>query len=478
MFQKIFNYLNKIFFQYIVIIITTFLLTILFFKNNEPIFLNLYPPNNIKEINKLIDQYLQNHSNSVKKRKITKKLLNKGSFLLNPLFKRIKSDSAHKTEYITILKQLDIIQSCSEYDLDCYTEKWSKIRYKYTKQHINSLLKSWILNKSKRLKIEEELRSIGKYSLPSILKFLIAFDYLNYESTKPLYTLLNKIKDEPIFEEKLFTQEELIKEFFRYFHTKYSYYYQDFTLTNRIKTVFLDTQFSNYFISAFSFNFGTIHKNSVYSIISNFFFRTLLISLFLIIFSYYFTILIILRIKRKSNLLYKFLDKTFHILSLIPSLMLLVFLVLSSRIFNLSGKEELIEFLLLSFLIIILIIFRNIESIVIREKNKDEILSLKFYGLKESIIFKKYVYQNINLNLLKKIKLLIILIISHIIIIEYLIGFNGLGKIFMDSLIKENYNILRISILLIGITILIIQVFVDFIIFINLKEINKDETNN
>ncbi len=477
MFQKIFNYLNKVLFQYIVLVVITFILTILFFKNQEPILLNLSPSNNINSIEQLIDQYLLS-TNKKDKKTINKKLLNKGSFLLNPLFNRIYQDKAHKTEYIEILEQLEVINNCKEYNLDCYLERWSKIKKQYTKKHINFLLRKWILDSKTRKETEIKLKNIGKFATPYILNFLIDHDSLNYNASKPLYRLINNIKEKPIFKKKSFEHKELIIEYFKYFHTKYHYYYQEFTLSNQIKTIFTDTQFANWIISTFSFNFGTINKTSIYQVFSILFFRTLIITLFTIIFSYYFIIIVILKIKRKSNLFYKIIDKSLYLLSLIPSLMLIVFLALFTHILDLSNKEKLLQYILLLFTITILIIFRSIESIIIREKNKKEINALRFYGIKESTIFKKYVYKNINIFLLKKIKTLIIPIISYVIILEYLLDFNGLGKLFLKFLIKQNFNILRIDILFIGIMILITKIFIDFMIFINLKEISQNETNN
>lgn len=477
MFQKIFNYANKILFQYIILVIITFILTILFFKNQEPILLNLSPPNNINSIEKLIDQYLLS-TNKKDKRTISKKLLTKGSFLLNPLFNRMQQDKAHKTEYIEILEQLKIINNCKEYNLDCYLEKWFKIKEKYSQKHINFLLRKWVLDSKTRKETEIKLKNIGKFATPYILNFIIQYNTLNYDTSKPLYKLINNIKEKPIFKEKSFKHKDLIIEYFKYFHTRYHYYYQEFTISNQIKTIFTDTQFANWIISAFSFNFGTINKTSIYEVLSILFLRTLIITLFAIIFSYYFIIIVILKIKIKSNLFYKIIDKSLYLLSLIPSLMLIVFFTLFTHIFDLSNKEKLFQYIILLFIITILIIFRSIESIIIREKNKKEINALGFYGIKESIIFKKYVYKNINIFLLKKIKTLIIPIISYVIVLEYLLNFNGLGKLFLNSLIKQNFNILRIDILFIGIMILVTKIFIDFMIFINLKEISQYETNN
>ena len=94
MYLKFFNYLNKILFQYFLIVVMTFLLTILFSQSKKSIFLNLSSPNNILEIEKLINNYIKLSYDLVKNKSEIKLLVNKlskkGSFILNSLFKRMK----------------------------------------------------------------------------------------------------------------------------------------------------------------------------------------------------------------------------------------------------------------------------------------------------------------------------------------------------------------------------------------------------
>jgi peptide/nickel transport system permease protein len=477
MLSKILNYLNKVFFKYLVLITIVFILTIIFSKSKTPIFLNLSAPNNSKEIKELLNNYLISKKEDTKK-EILKKLIDKETFLLPELFHHIKNDSSNKTEYIQLLDQLNIIKSCKNYNIDCYISEWDKIKEKYTKAYINDKLKTWFVNKDKRLEIEENLKQIGKFANPEILNFLVTNKQIPYLQTKPLYKLLNNITGKKIFSDELFEDKQLIKEYFNFYHAKHSFYYEEFTLSNQLKTILTDTQFSNWFRSALSFNFGTINQISIYQSISTVFLRTLIITLLLILISYYFTIILVLKIKRKSNIIYKIINKTLYSLSLIPPLMIIIVLAIFNNILNLTDKDRFTQYIIFLFTITLLVIFKTIEGIILRERNKKGIFALRFYGIKESIIFKKYVYKNINIHLLRKIKSLILTISSYILVFEYLLDFNGLGKLLINSLIKTNFELIRVNLLFIGITIFIIRTSIDIIIFANLKEINKDETNN
>jgi len=391
----------------------------------------------------------------------------------------MNKDVVNKTEYIHLLNRLDfkIIKNCNEYDLDCYLKKWDIVKEEYTEKNIKNKLNLWLSNTDKRESIEEYLKRIGKFATPYILNFLIKYNYLDYSDTKALYRLVNNIKSQVIFKEYSLSNEYLIKEYFAFYHSKYLYYYQDATLINKIKIVFFTTQFAIWVQSAFSMNFGAVNNKSIYKLTLKTFIRTLLTTLLMISLSYYFTILIILKVKRKKYFLYKVIDKILHLFAHIHPLMIIVVFSILIGLLNLSNREKLIFYILSLFIITFFLLLKTTQSIIIIEKSKDNILALGFYGIKEAIIFKRYIYKDITALLLKKIRILIIPISFYTIILEYLLSFNGLGKLFLSSLIEQNYELLRTSILFIGIAIIIIKTYIEIIIFINLKEINKYERN-
>ncbi len=481
--SKLINYLNKVFFKYIALIFLSFFLTIFFMKEKKHLFINTSYLNHNKEVKKLLKKYISLKKDTPKEkqksRELSLKIKQKGSFAYPILFSQIKEDYSHKVEYLNLLKDINFSNpTCPDYDIDCNLLTWDKIKHKYTPQFIEKKLKDWKLNKKSRKIIEKEIEDLGTYSLSYLLLFVNKNKEFSYKELKPFYLQLNKIKGKALFEQEYFDKKQkIIIEYFRHFYIENLYYYSEFTISNRLKCYFLDTKFFKWAYSCFLLSFGALEKQTVLKFYSLYFIKTFIIFISSIFVAYYFSLMSLLIVKRKKTLVYRFFNQLLHIISTFPPVILILAFIGVTYFMNFSQKYKLIIYICVILFTSFILIFKNIESILVKESKSENIKALQFFGIKEHTVFNKYIFKSVNIFVLKKIKTLLLPIITYIIIFEYFIDFDGIAGNFLKLIETKNHELLRVNILFLGLIVIFSEIITDFMIFLNLKETRKNERN-
>ncbi|MDR7316370.1 ABC transporter permease [Brevibacillus nitrificans] len=107
--------------------------------------------------------------------------------------------------------------------------------------------------------------------------------------------------------------------------------------------------------------------------------------------------------------------------------------------------------------------FRIARSSVIQVMAEDFITTLRATGMKESRIFRKYVFKNAILPTVTVFGLSLAYVVAGVAIIEIVFSWPGTGKLLMDAIMKRDYPLLMGVYLILSVSIAVCMILVDLI---------------
>ena len=107
--------------------------------------------------------------------------------------------------------------------------------------------------------------------------------------------------------------------------------------------------------------------------------------------------------------------------------------------------------------------FRIARSSVIQIISEDFITTFKAVGMKESQIFKDYVFKNAILPTVTLFGISLAYVLGGIVIVEIVFAWPGMGRLLMDAIMKRDYPLLMGIFLVLAVSISVTMIVVDIV---------------
>lgn len=107
--------------------------------------------------------------------------------------------------------------------------------------------------------------------------------------------------------------------------------------------------------------------------------------------------------------------------------------------------------------------FRIARSSVIQIISEDFITTFKAVGMKESQIFKDYVFKNAILPTVTLFGISLAYVLGGIVIVEIVFAWPGMGRLLMDAIMKRDYPLLMGIYLVLAVSISVTMIIVDIV---------------